>query len=94
MEKFKTLNNHLCRQIINSASVGNYRAVYMQIFNSREMMTDELFVRVYNICYELAPMTLQVYKTLPNDVKAYYNNLWLTNNNDNHAKPKTKTKSH
>ena len=78
MEKFKTLNNHLCKSIINHACCGNYRAVYMLLYNCSDMITTELFIRLYNICFEIAPLTSDVYKTLPNEVKTYYNQLWLT----------------
>lgn len=76
MEHFKTLNNHICKLIIYNAVSGNYRAVYLLIYNYHDLLCDELFVRVYNLCYEIAPLTLDVYNTLPNDVKSYYSQLW------------------
>lgn len=78
MEKFKTLNNALCKDIIRQSANGNIRAVYMLLYNSADMMTDELFVRVYNLVFEIAPLTLDVFKSLPNNVKSYYNTLWLS----------------
>lgn len=77
MEKFKTLNNHICKSIVRDACNGHYRAVYMMIYNLHESMSEDLLVRVYNLCYELCPLTLDIFETLPEVVKSYYNSLWL-----------------
>ena len=71
MEKFKTLNNHLCKFIIYQACCGNCRAVYMLIYNIDEMITTDVLERLYHVCMEIAPMTIDVFRTLPNEVKNY-----------------------
>lgn len=76
MEKFKTLNNQRVRQILYCACSSQSRAVYMLLYNSRDMFTQELFMRVYNILFDLCPFTLDLYQSLPNEVQSYYNQLW------------------
>lgn len=76
MEKFKTLNNGRCKDIINLAAVGKSRQAYILLYNSVELLTDELFKRVFAFCNEIAPL-LVVFKTLPFNVQNYYNQLWL-----------------
>ena len=78
MEKFKTLNNSLCKDIFRNAVNGSIRAVYIRIFNCHDMMTDELFERVLNLVLEICPLSLEIYKSLPFDVQSYYNSLWLS----------------
>lgn len=76
MEKFKTLNNHRVRQILHCACASQTRAVYMMLFNSRELFTNDLFTRVYYILFDMCPFTLDIYKSLPLEVQQYYNTLW------------------
>ena len=76
MEKFKTLNNSVCKDIIRNAVGGCHRAVYMLIYNYHDAFTDDLFVKLYNLCYEFCPMSLELFKTLPLEVQNWYNVLW------------------
>lgn len=77
MEKFKTLNNQLVRQILNCACSCQSRAVYMMLYNSVDYFTEDLFTRVYNILFDMCPLTLEIYNSLPNDVQTFYSCLWL-----------------
>ena len=77
MEKFKTLNNRLCRDIIRNACCGCYRAVYMYLYNCHDMLDDDVYVRLCTIINELCPLTYDIYLTLPNEVQSYYSQLWL-----------------
>ena len=79
MEKFKTLNNRICRDIIRNACCGCHRAVYMYLYNYRDALTDDVYMRLCTIINELSPLTLDIYITLPNEVQSYFNQLWLQN---------------
>ena len=77
MEKFKTLNNRLARDIIRNAVTGNNRAVYMALYNCHDAFTDDVYHRICELVGEFAPLTLDIYLTLPLVVQNYYNILWL-----------------
>ena len=77
MEKFKTLNNLVARTIVRNAVCGNYRAVYMLLYNYSDAFVDDIYHRLFEIVGDFAPLTLDIYKTLPIEVQNYYNILWL-----------------
>ena len=77
MEKFKTLNNHRVRQILYCACSCQSRAVYMMLYNSIDYFTEDLFARVYNILFDMCPLTLDIYNSLPFEVQNYYSQLWM-----------------
>lgn len=79
MDKYKTLNNSTARDIIRNACVGNYRAVYMLIYNNRDSFVDDVFHRLCTIVGEFAPLTLGVLKKLPYEVQSYYNSIYADN---------------
>ena len=78
MEKFKTLNNRVCKDIIRNACIGSHRAVYMLIYNHYDLFSDQLLERIFKIVSELCPI-LDVYSSLPFIVQTFYNQKWLTN---------------
>ena len=77
MVKHKTLNNFKAREIIRCACSGNYRSVYMYLYNFRDDFTDEIYHRICTLVGELAPLTLEIYKSLPYEVQNHYNQLWI-----------------
>lgn len=77
MEKFKTLNNQYCKDIVRHACNGHYRAVYMTLYNCYDYLEEHVVVRLHNFLIEIAPLTLDVFKTLPYEVQSFYNTLWL-----------------
>ena len=82
MEKFKTfktLNNCIARDIVRNAVCGNYRVVYMLLYNYRDAFIYEIYHRLCEIVGEFAPLTLDIFKSLPYEVQSYYNCLWLKN---------------
>lgn len=80
MEKYKTLNNRIAREIIRYACIGSYRAVYMLLYNYRDAFVDEVYYRICTIISELAPLNYEIYSTLPKCVQNYFNQQWLNNN--------------
>lgn len=81
MERYKTLNNRIARDIIRYACIGSYRAVYMLLYNYRDAFEDDVHHRLCEIISELSPLNYEIYSSLPNIVQNYYNQLWL---NDSH----------
>lgn len=72
MERYKTLNNWIARDIIRQACAGNYRSVYMLIYNCHNAFEPDVFHRLCKIVVEFAPLTIDIYKSLPYEVQAYY----------------------
>lgn len=80
MEKYKTLNNFVAKEIIRLACVGCFRAVYMLLYNNRDAFVDEVYHRICKVVFEIAPITLDILKSLPYEVQHYYNRLYADNN--------------
>ena len=77
MEKYKTLNDCIAKDIIRHACLGKTRIVYMLLYNYRDAFVDDVYHRICGIIGDIAPLTLDVFKTLPYEVQYYYNSLWL-----------------
>lgn len=77
MERYKTLNNQYCKDIIRHACNGNLRAVYMKLYNTYDLLDYTVVARLYYLLLDIAPLTLDVYKTLPLEVQSFFNSLWL-----------------
>lgn len=76
MEKYKTLNNCVAKDIIRHACLGKNRIVYMLLYNYRDAFIDEVYHRICTIVCDIAPLTMDVYKTLPYEVQAYYSAIY------------------
>ena len=79
MEKYKTLNNFAAKEIIRLACVGCNRAVYMLLYNYRDAFIDEVYHRICTVVGEVAPLTLDILKSLPYEVQHYYNRIYADN---------------
>lgn len=77
MEKYKTLNNFVAKEIIRLACIGCNRAVYMMLYNYKDAFVEEVYHRICTVVGDIAPLTLQVFKSLPYEVQSYFNVLWL-----------------
>ena len=74
MNKFKTVNNWICRAIVNNLIDGNYYAVVCLITNHRDELSLYPFCQILKVIYALMPDNLlftdelvnQWYRTLIN----------------------------
>ena len=79
MEKYKTLNNCVAKDIIRHACLGKNRVVYMLLYNYRDAFIDEVYHRICTVVGEIAPLTFDILKSLPYEVQYYYNSLYANN---------------
>lgn len=50
---------------------------YMRFFNQHKMLVNSVAERLYKLLCELAPLTLEIYKTLPLTVQNFYNAIYM-----------------
>ena len=74
MEKFKTLNNHVAREIINHALYGNDRAVSYLLFNYRDAFYPSTYERLVKAVHAIVGNEMYNYpnnNTLSEDIRYY-----------------------
>lgn len=77
MEQFKTMNNAVCKSVLYLACYNKTRMAYMRFFNQHEMLNNSVADRLYKLLCELAPLTIDIFKTLPLSVQNFYNAIYL-----------------
>lgn len=70
--KYKTLNNKIARNIVMIAA-SQFDVCYRAICGHSDSFTDEMLSRLFLLCNELHPFTYEVFRSLPYDVRNWYN---------------------
>lgn len=53
MDKFKTLNNSICKQIVfQCAENFNHRILTRMLFNAIDLLSDKVWLRMFNLCVD------------------------------------------